>query len=140
MLKIPQHTPEPWYWEAEEGGDSSVGAPPSPAGVYVDPEGSAESVVICELMPVVVTLDRAHWTLADYKQKLAEIESDPDADYYEYGPGVHELGSPNANAERIAICVNFCAGKTNAELAALGSLLAIIQKHNDFVEGQNQSK
>lgn len=124
-VTLPQrgaHTPEPWGYETFEPGDSSVGAPPVPTKLFATVSPSAETVDIATLHDPIVRLDREHWTLEDWKLHALVLENAHDASYSDYPPGVHEIGSADANAERIVACVNFCAEFSNDWLAKNKSL------------------
>lgn len=123
----PRHTPEPWLFEPSDSGDSSVGDFGHAASLYVEVD-DAEGVDS-------LALEISQPTYVRYKVKselLTEQEryfiDHPEQDVGDVPAGWREHGDIDANLARIAICVNFCAGKTDEEIEALGSLQNVLNE------------
>lgn len=63
---------------------------------------------------------------------LAKAERNP-----EIVAGVISPAERDANIRRVVFCVNFCEGVPNEQLRAYGSLQAVVNKHQLYVEGQD---
>lgn len=121
------HTPEPWIFDPGEGGDSSVGMSPIPASLSVEVPESEEGTLEVAL-PGSMIYKVKEESLTEHEQYFM---AHPEYDAGDYPSGYRAYGDPDANLERIAYCVNFCAGKTNKELEALGSLENVLKERND---------